>query len=161
MLKVLGAVLLVLAGAGAGYLQSHKLRRRKERLRTFLEFLSAARTEISYAALPVEEILERHGQGLDFLAPYFAARTAGAPFLQAWDKAVHSPLLTQEDRAVVSGFGDGFGASDTEGQMAHCGLYMDLTRKLLAGAEEDCARKCKLYQMLGICGGAVAALVII
>lgn len=105
--------------------------------------------------------MERHGHGLDFLSPYFTAHEAGAPFSQSWEKAVHSPLLTQEDRAVIAGFGEGFGLSDTDGQMAHCGLYMDLTRKLLAGAEDDCARKCKLYQMLGVCGGAVAALLII
>ena len=156
----MGAVLVVLAGTAAGCLQAHKLLHRKEQLRRFLTFLETARAEISYAALPVEEILSRYGRGLDFLAPYFSARDRGEPFAQAWEKAVHAPLLNREDRALISGFGEGFGTTDTQGQISHCTLYMEFTRTQLQNAGEACTRKCRLYQILGACGGAVAALLL-
>ena len=160
LLRIVGAVLVILAGTAAGCLQSRKLLHRKEQLRRFLTFLETARAEISYAALSVEEILSRYGRGLDFLVPYFVARNNGEPFAKAWEKAIHVPFLNREDRALISGFGEGFGTTDTQGQISHCNLYMEFTRAQLQSADEACARKCRLYQILGACGGAVAALLL-
>lgn len=126
-----------------------------------MQFLTAAQTEIRYAAIPVEEIVARHGTQLDFLDAYRQALARGEPFVQAWAKAAQSPLLTPEDARLVGDFGQDFGATDALGQQAHCSLYAELTRKLLSAAEEDYTRKGRLYRLLGLCGGAVLALLVL
>ena len=161
MLKVLGAVCLIFAGAAAGCLQSRKLREHRDRLQAFLKFLNEVKTEIAYAGVPVEEILERHGKNIDFLLPYFQARQNGEDFLQAWGKAAGSDLLLPQERTLLRNFGEGFGATDMQGQLSHCALYEELTHKELDTAEEIYKRKGKLYRMLGVCVGAIRALVLI
>lgn len=152
---------LLFAGTAAGCLQSRKLRDRRDCLRGFLSFLSEVKTEISYAGVPVEELLERHGRTLDFLLPYFQARQNGENFLQAWSRVVQNSLLLPQDKALLRGFGEGFGATDLQGQLSHCALYEELTRKELDAAEELYKKKGKLYRMLGVCIGAIVALVLI
>ena len=160
LLKWIGAVFLLLAGATAGYLESKKLHDRVKRLKNFCIFLDNAATEVSYEGMPVEEICMRHGKSLDFMTPLLAALKAGEPFPQAWKKAEASPVLCEEDRELLSQFGEGFGASDTQGQLNHCSLCGSLTKKTLLKAEEDEKKKGKLYRMLGLFGGAAAALLL-
>jgi stage III sporulation protein AB len=154
-------VCLIFAGAAAGCLQARKLRERRDQLRAFLKFLSEAKTEIAFAAVPVDEILERYGRCLHFLAPYFYARESGKEFTQAWKAAADSRTLSPRDRTLLRDFGNGFGATDMQGQQAHCSLYEEMTRKELEDAEEDYRKKGRLYRMLGVCAGAMLALVLI
>ena len=161
MLRIIGAVCLIFAGAAAGCLQSRKLKDYRDRLRDFLQFLSEGKTEITYCAVPVEEILERHGKKLAYLQPYFRAAESGAEFEQAWTAAAEEPSLSPQERSLLRGFGKGFGATDVQGQQSHFSLYEEMVRRELADAEENYQKKGKLYQMLGVCAGAVLALVLV
>lgn len=152
------------AGTLAGYMESHKLTRRVERLSAFVRFLSAAQTEIRFSALPVEQIVRRHGKELPFLAQCARLCGEGEDFGNAWAQAVDCDAAREgflkKDAELLKNFGAGFGASDTEGQLSHCGLYLTLFESSLRSARKDEERKSKLYLMLGICSGAVAALVL-
>lgn len=161
---MVGAILLILAGTLAGYMESHRLARRVDCLGAFVRFLSAAQTEIRFSALPVEQIVRRHGGELPFLAQCARRCGEGTDFGSAWEQAVDCEAqregFLKKDADLLKNFGSGFGASDTEGQLSHCGLYSTLFGSSLKSAKEDEERKSKLYLMLGVCSGVAAALML-
>lgn len=164
MLKLAGAVLLIAAGFLAGFLESYKLAVRVERLEAFLRFLSAAKTEVRYSAMPVARLVRRHGGELPFLGLCADRCEAGADWAQAWASAVSEEAeqegFSEKDAAMLLDFGAGFGASDTQGQLAHFDLYAGLAAAALKEAREERDRKSKLYRMLGISGGMAAAILL-
>lgn len=161
MLKFVGAILLIAAGALAGYMESRKLSMRVKRLEAFFRFLSAAKTEIRYAALPLEDVLKRHG-GEVFCFPRESEGTE--EWVDGWKKSAaqgkYQDGFAEKDREMLKNFCAGFGSSDTQGQTAHLELYENLAASALEEAERERAAKSKLYRMLGIFGGAAAAILL-
>ena len=151
------------AGFLAGYMESHKLAVRVEKLEAFLRFLSLARAEIRYSSMPVESILRTHGEGSSFFS-LLDGVPAGNSWNKAWNDAVQHHAreegFFQKDLELLKGFGEGFGSSDTEGQLAHFSLYESLAASALGEAKEEHGRKSKLYLMLGIFGGMAAAILL-
>lgn len=160
----MGALILIAAGTLAGYAESHKLTERVQQLEAFLRFLSAAQTEIRFSGLPVEQIIQRHGGELEFLRLCGESCLQGGYFIASWQAGVANGTkgrgLHSEDIALFNGFGEGFGASDVDGQLSHCAMYTQLVGERLKNAREEKEKKFKLYQMLGIFSGMVAALVL-
>lgn len=68
--------------------------------------------------------------------------------------------LQKKDLDLLNGFGTGFGASDTESQVAHFTLYETLTTSAINEARAERDRKSKLYLMLGVFGGMAAAILL-
>ncbi len=151
------------AGFLAGYMESHKLAVRVEKLEAFVRFLSSARAEIRYSSMPVESVLQAHGEGISFFSGLRGA-PAGRNWNEAWDEAVSQHAreegFSPKDLELLKGFGAGFGASDTEGQLAHFSLYETLAASSLKEAREQRDRKSKLYLMLGVFGGMAAAILL-
>lgn len=145
-------------------MESHRLAMRVHQLEALLRFLSAAQTEIRFSALPVEQIIQKHGENLKFLKICSENFKNGGGFAFAWESGVNSGAKSEgfndKDIAILHNFGNGFGASDTEGQLSHCALYYELVSNELKGAREDKTRKSKLYQMLGVFSGMAAALLL-
>lgn len=160
----MGALILIAAGTLAGYMESHRLTVRVQQLEAFLRFLSAAQTEIRFAALPVEQIVQRHGRDMEFLRICAKNCEQGGRFSAVWDESVSTGAkgsgLLAGDIELLRSFGKGFGASDVEGQLSHCELYSQLIGENLKNAREEKSRKSKLYQILGIFSGMAAALVL-
>lgn len=160
----MGTLLLIAAGALAGYMESHRLEMRVERLEEFLRFLSSAQTEIRFSALPVEQIVQRHGGDLEFLQRCGDCFQKGVDFMSAWQAGVNSCAknsgFNERDMELLKGFGRGFGVSDTDGQLSHCALYCELTAQSLKDAKEEKERKSRLYQMFGVFSGMAAALLL-
>ena len=87
----------------------------------------------------------------------------GKSFSEAWNDGVRNSGkmgLTGRDRELLENFGSGLGVTDIEGQLAHCGLYEELTKKGLEEAKEEKGKKARLYQMLGFSAGLAAALLL-
>lgn len=153
--------LLVLGGSFAGYLASLKLSRRVQNLEYFLGFVQAAETEIRFSALPVREVVERHGAELAFLQRCAELGREGIPFDEAWRRSVRSAEgFSEKDQELLLRFGEGFGASDAEGQISHCRLTMELLRRRLEEAGEEKKQKGRLYRMLGVLGSLGTALLL-
>lgn len=154
---------MIAASTLAGYMESHKLSLRVEQLEAFLRFITAARTEIHYTAAPVEEIVRKHGD-MPFLKTCAENCQNGSSFTESWAAAVESGAkgfgLLEKDISLLRSFGDGFGASDMDGQLAHCKLFAELTETQLEHAREEKNRKSKLYLMLGIFAGMAVALLL-
>ncbi len=145
-------------------MESHRLTERVEQLEAFLRFLSAAQTEIRFAALPVEQIVQRHGGELEFLRICAKNCSQEGHFAAVWDASVDAGTkgrgFLSGDIELLRGFGKGFGTSDVEGQISHCTLYGELVNENLKNAREEKKRKSRLYQILGTFSGMVAALVL-
>lgn len=145
-------------------MESRRLTLRVEQLEAFLRFLSLAQTEIRFTALPVEQIVERHGGELMFLQKCANECSLGKPFTVSWEESVNSQSKTggflPSDLELLKSFGSELGASDVEGQLSHCSLYSELIRESLKNAREEKNRKSRLYQILGIFSGMAAALVL-
>ncbi|QNK41261.1 stage III sporulation protein AB [Caproicibacter fermentans] len=164
MLKLLGALLLIMAGTLWGFMESRKLSVRVESLESFLRFLSAAKTEVRYSAVPVVQVLKRHGTDFRFMRECAKQSDGGKGFAAAWKSAVvcfaKYDGFTARDREMLLSFGEDFGASDTDGQISHLELFSGLFGANLKSAREDRNRKSKLYLMLGIFAGLSSALLL-
>ena len=145
-------------------MESHKLALRVEKLGRFLQFITAAMAEVQYSAAPVEQIIVKHGSDLNFLSACTDRCKDGGTFNEAWTAAVKSEAKNEgfkdKDIELLLGFGSGFGASDTNGQVSHCRLYSNLTAENLKTAKEEQTRKSRLYQMLGIFAGISLSLLL-
>lgn len=143
-------------------MESHRLCLRVEKLEAFLRFLSAAKTEIRYSSLPVESVLRKHGGEFSFFP--LSAEDGSDGWGKAWSEAVKAGAgnegFSRKDIELLEGFGAGFGASDTQGQIAHFSLYENLVSAALEEAKKERDGKSKLYRMLGVCGGAAAAILL-
>ena len=85
----------------------------------------------------------------------------GIPFDEAWRQtACRAEGFFEKDRELLLRFGEGFGASDAEGQISHCRLTMELLRRRLEEAGEEKKQKGRLYRMLGVLGSLGAALLL-
>ena len=146
-------------------MESHKLALRVEKLGRFLQFITAAAAEVQYSAAPVEQIIIKHRSGLNFLSACTQYCKNGRTYNEAWESAVKEKAknegFSSKDMELLLGFGAGFGASDTGGQVSHCRLYAELTAENLKTAKEEQARKSRLYQMLGIFAGVSLSLLLI
>ena len=127
-----------------------------------MRFLTAAQTEIRYSAADVAEIVQRHGSGLAFLRQCAQHCREGEDFHTAWREGVRAGTkgtgLTEKDILLLRDFGEGFGASDVEGQLSHCRMYTELLADRLEHARDEKSRKGKLYLILGSFSGVAAAL---
>lgn len=155
---------LILAGTLSGFVESHRLFARVESLESFIRFLSAAKTEIRYSAVPVVQILKRHGSELHFIKECERQCTEGEGFASAWKNAAlnfsRCDGFNEQDKELLLSFGEEFGASDTEGQISHLDLYSGLFHTNLNSAREAKNRKSRLYLMLGIFAGLSSALLL-
>ncbi len=142
-------------------MESHKLAVRVQQLEAFLQFICIAETEIRFSAIPVEQIVQRHGTELKFLQTCADDCESGVDFFTAWQNSIKfcakNEGFSESDLGLLKRFGMGFGASDTEGQISHCKLYYQLILNSLKGAREDKTKKAKLYQMFGVFSGMAAA----
>ena len=124
----------------------------------FGRFVQYASDAFRYQRISVARLMTDYAQtGAAFpLAAVCAAQIAsGASPPEAWATAVRAcrSSLDADDRALLTEFGAGLGATDLEGQLAHCELY----RKRAAERREEAraAQRCKarLYPILGAAAG--------
>lgn len=86
-------------------------------------------------------------------------------FYEAWkasvDKIPKSTGLKDSDKELLIKFGLGLGATDVQGQLSHCELYINLINERLENARLEKTKLVKLYRILGLSSAAGVFLVII
>ena len=161
---MIGIVVILAACVMAGYTESHKLALRVDQLEKFLQFITNAKTEIRYSAVPVRQIVDKHREGMRLLSKCVEYCGAGMEFSAAWKRGVQEGTaglgLKKEDLEVMKEFGEGLGMTDLDGQLAHCELYRHLVSSRLEEAQKEKGAKSKLYLMLGVSAGLAAALLL-
>lgn len=157
-MKLLGAVLVLGAGALWGWDRARRLGERERLLLDWKRLIQRLNTEIGYTARPLAQLLLREGASSRFCReaagdPAFAAdpqRALGA----AGERLLERP----GDRELFRAFAQGLGASGVEGQLEHLALCQGLLGPILEEAREEREKKSKLYLALGAFAGIALCL---
>ena len=172
MLKLLGAIFMILACGGAGSLVARGLHTRRRELRAFRYGISALQTEISYGLNPLPRALLRAakeaggavGAVFEQISAKLLLRT-GESAAGLWQNSLHEHKaklpFTEEDMALLQQFGVGLGESDAQDQLRRLKLLETQVQAQEEKAAETALQMGKIWQSLGWGTGIVLALLFI
>ena len=163
-LKLTGGIMIVICGTLVGLYASLRLKKRVEMFEQYAGFLTQAEAVISYTAVSAEELLAEMKCG-EQISPICkeASRElcAGSPPEKAWRRAVDMNIANGGDREILYGFGDDFGTSDVNGELKKLALHKELILQHLSALKSELNTKRRLYRVLGMFGGTMAALMLL
>lgn len=159
MLKLIGALLVVLSGTLIGFSQAARYADRTQQIRQLLHMLQRLETEISYGHTPLPDALERAAGGTAgpvaaiFTGTAARLREGGAPLRECLKAAVEegwsATALRMTERSALVRLGDTLGISDREDQIKHLRLAAAQIQAEEAGARDEQARYGKMWRSLG------------
>lgn len=169
MIKLLGAVLILIAGTMIGFQQAAKFADRPRQLRQLAHALQRLETEIGYGHTPLPEALARTADASPpDMAELFrdaadgVLNDEGISFRESWERAVNrnwpSTSMGKPEQAVMIRLGSSLGISDKEDQMKHLRLALLQLKSEEDTAKEDQGRYEKMWKSLGV---LIAVLVVI
>lgn len=163
MMKLIGALFILLATSWAGFESSKHLRERSKQLRQLKVALSSLEAEIMYGHTPLDEaafnLSNQMAKPLAWLFEAFAKKLKGgtSSVKEAWEESIEEvwryTALKEGEREVLLQFGETLGQHDFASQQKHIQLaILHLTR------EEDEAndierRYEKMMKSLGVLSG--------
>ena len=169
MMRLMGAVLVAAGGAALGFQAAASLRKRGRAVRQMEEGLALLERELELTAPPLPQLLEGGGarcqgparalfqgcaQGLD--------RLDREDFSSLWRRLVQERTeLTQEGQAVLFPLGETLGRYDGERQREALSAARRRLGELAARLEADCRRQGRVYQALGLSGGAFLVILLL
>ena len=162
MIRLMGAVLVAAGGAYLGFQAAAALRRRVRALRQLEAGLALLERELELNAPPLSRLLERGAarsegpakalfegclQGLD--------RLDREEFSCLWRRLAEEQAgLPPEGRAILSALGDTLGRYEAPRQREALSAARRRLEELAARLEADSRRQGRVYQALGLSGGA-------
>lgn len=159
VVKLLGAALVVAAGAGVGWQQAARLERRVRELRSLTLALRVLEKEIAVGATPLPLALER-AAGVAEPAVARLLRVAsgrisdgsGRSTQVAWEEALRAvPLcLAPPDLEVLHGLGVTLGTCGRADQIRHISLVRERLAASEQAARDEEQRQGRLYRYLGV-----------
>lgn len=164
ILKITGSVMLVSACFLVGFLRSKALYKRRDFFKSFIVFLSSLETNLRYNSSDIFTLVSMCAECCK-LKHLSIDKNADKPFVSAWNERVSelpdSFSLKKADRELLVEFGSQLGKSDLDGQLKHVELYKAIFSNQLSLANEEIAKKSKLYKTMGLFVGISIALLII
>lgn len=154
LLKFLGAGLVVLAGAAAGWQKAARARRRVETLRQLEQLLARIQGEICYRATPLGDLLAQ----LQAEGAFPALELACCPSLREFCLPA---VLTGAERLALQGFFTTLGQSTGQESARQGAYYQKQCAELLEQAQRQARTAEDLYTKLGLCAGALVALMLL
>ncbi|MDF2720411.1 MAG: Sporulation stage protein [Paenibacillus sp.] len=165
MLKLIGAILIMLAATLFGFIQAGQFARRPRQIRQLVSALQRLETEMAYGHTPLPEALRRIAGQLEAqLAAMFVAaaeplesatgKTAGESWRDAVSTIGKQTALSANDRDILSQLSYTLGISDREDQSKHLRLAVSLLQAEEQAAWDDQRRYEKMWKSLGVLGGA-------
>lgn len=141
-----------------------KLGRRAAILQSYERLCTYIAGEIRYTAAPIADILSAAAAetGLEPLKPFLSRFSPQEDWRVSFQEGIQQDLTGQgleaTDLSLIRGFGEGLGATDVAGQLAHCRQFEERLREQAAAARQQMLVKGKLYTSLGVAGGLVVTL---
>ena len=170
VLKLLGAVLVLIGGSSMGLCAARELRQRSRTLEQFLAALDQIQAELSFRLTPMPELLQQLGQASEEpLKTFFQTCEGGlsalgeVSFSVVWNRALREEALAllPEDRLSLEQLGAVLGRYDAEGQRT----TLESVRVRLSQCLEDARGKQKkmgrVYRTLGVSAGVLCVLLLI
>ena len=171
-MKLLGALIIIVAFGLIGITIGRNYRRRPEELRNLQGALQILETEIVYGATPLPVAFDRIGKifnnqvGKIFVsAKEFLHSENGISIEQAWAKALEQQFqntsLSKRDFEVVKVLGSSLGISDRTDQTKHLRLALEKLKNEEKGARDESAKYAKTFNYLGfLCGLTLVILIL-
>lgn len=169
MMRLIGAVLVAAGGAALGFQAAAGLGRRVRALEEMCQGLALLERELELNAPPLSRLLERGAErsrgpaeelfrgclrGLD--------RLDREDFSTLWRRLVSGcRALGNEGQAVLDPLGDTLGRYDGERQREALSAARRRLEELSARLEEDSRRRGRVYQALGLSGGAFLVILLL
>ena len=129
--------------------------------------LTVIENEIKYLNRPSDELISRLTQtkelaGLDFLPVCLSYLQQNFPIDRAWCKALsEAAYIDGETAGILMSFAQGFGKTDTEGQISNCRYHSELIRERLCIARKKRDKYSSLAGGLGILAGIGIIIILI
>lgn len=172
MLKMIGAVVVVVFCTLLGMTIASGYSRRPGEIRSLLNGLQILETEISYGATPLPDALASVAARCDQRVALLFSRASaelmsmrGITAGEAWDIALGEyypkSALNKTGRAILMELGTSLGVSDREDQLKHLVLAKEQLKLEHAKAEDASQKNAKVYNYLGFLGGLTVVLILI
>ncbi|HEY2493903.1 MAG TPA: stage III sporulation protein SpoIIIAB [Paenibacillus sp.] len=171
MLKLLGAILILLSGTLAGFYKARQFERRPRQIRELILAMQRLETEITYGFTPLPEAMSKMGaQMKEPLSTLFtsAARSMNSSQgLTAQESighalAVHwkNTSMKAAEKDVLHQLSFTLGTSDRQDQIKHIALAAQQLKHEEAASREDQAKYEKMSKSLGLLVGALIIILI-
>ena len=169
MLKLVGAVLIIFASAGLGYLKSRELMLHEKNLEEFLQVILCLKGEIRCGNSSLSDALRdtacrcrgRYEEFLERVAACIEANTEeklSIIFQNCTENYLTDIKLDEDERRKISLLGEKLGYLDREMQIRQLELYETDFLYLLQNLRKDKEEKKKIYRSLGAMGGILLAI---
>lgn len=172
MIKLLGALLILLCGTAVGFLQAAKYTDRTKELRSLIHALQRLQTEINYGHTPLPEAFtvtaattSQPIQQLFIVTSQLLQGQQELSLQEAWTEAIErcwaNTSLRDREKEVLLRMGTVLGMSDSEDQQKHIQLA-----QLQLKAEEEVAREeqdkfVKMWRSLGALGSILIVILMV
>ncbi len=155
MFRLILCLIIVLSSSYIGYIKSRALLDRKKLLQIFTSEFNACITKLSYSSQTLTEIFNSGQLEYSF--------SEDSSFYDQWLEMLckYKNRLKRDDILLLEEFALVLGATDTQSQIQHINLYIDLLSKNIEDAENDIATKSRLYRIFGFSIGTVISILII
>lgn len=163
-MKWIGAVMVMIASSGIGFLYASEVNKRKSELEEFCRLLQLLLGDIRYMRATLQEavgkaIRRHHGSFSLFLSELSDSlvKSPGISFAEIWKEAVMKGLSTSSlnavDKQKVIQFGEMISFAERETIMACFEQYISEVNAEIVEVHNTAASKVKLYRSLGVLTG--------
>lgn len=170
MLKLTGALLVIVSCSALGYRKSMCLSKRLQQLMEIRKMVTLLLGEITYRREALPEALcrvaEKTREPFGELLKEVSGRAAGYEgerfsdiFSQTAEKYLKNSQMTEEDKADFSRLGEYLGYMDITMQKNTAALYLEELKNEIQEISQELPGKKKMYQSLGILGGIFLTIV--
>ncbi|MEW6621674.1 MAG: stage III sporulation protein SpoIIIAB [Bacillota bacterium] len=172
MLKILGAITIIVSCSVIGYSFAKQYNARVYQVRKLRTSLKMLETEIAYSMNLLPEALRKVGSKLvnpiSILYDYSAdtlSKNTGKTMELIWRDALNKlkvdSSLKDEELEILADFGSGLGISDREEQLKNLRFVQEQLKIIEINAEDERQRHAKIYQTLGVLIGLALSLILI
>ncbi|MDP4096749.1 stage III sporulation protein SpoIIIAB [Paenibacillus sp. P96] len=171
MLKLIGAMMIMLAATVAGWMKARQFANRPRQIRELILALQRLTTEISYGVTPLPDALAKTGEPLreplrtmfkqaaaSMLPP--SGRTARESLHEAIEGAWRRTAMKAPEQDTMMQLAYSLGTSDRADQKRHIELAAQQLKHEEASALADQARYEKMSRSLGLLVGALIVILI-
>ncbi len=166
MIRLYGALIMILASLWLGISQAAAMRRRPGVLTALADALDVLKSDTCVRLLPMPEALRNAEELSGAARPFFAFLTElserHASLSDAWDRAADAlKTLSAEDRMALRALGARLGRYDVQTQAEAIEQCVDALRVHAARAAEQAASGGKLSVGLCLAGGLLLAVILV
>lgn len=172
MLKIAGAIMILIACAGIGYGKGREYKQRIRQLLLEKRMILMLRGEIQYALTPLPDAFSSIAGRMDNLYGTFLkevsmelqkqnAKTVGQVWEEKAKEIFSKSVLTREDIKQLQALGGQLGYLDTQMQLSTIELHLEQLEHKILALEQEQGKKSRVCNCLGIFAGVMLNLMLL